>query len=164
MRIAKWTSDRVWNNAEEMDYFEELSYWKPAPFWPNKPGAYKKMYRLGMTERKIKRRLRELTKYWAKTDWEWVWSQHYPYDNIGDCYWEYGCGRPSKFYLQPHRMHKQYAYESEEHDDWDYYAYLYYNRAKRKTRDIREQNSPQAQWYYYDEPLTCDCCNEDTWG
>lgn len=162
--IAKWTDWRLWSNEEEMDYFEELSCWKPPPFYPDKPGAYRKVYRLDMTQRKIKRRLRELTKYWESTDWIWVWNE-YRFAHSSAILSQYSrYNKPNKFYMQPHRMHKKYAYESDEHDDWDYYAYLYYNRGKRKTRDIREQNNPQAQWYHYDEPLTCVCCNEDTWG
>ncbi len=140
----------------EQDMLELYDLLPMRHFYPEKSGAYTKMYRMGMTERKIKRRLFQLTKHWpggedvqSATMIDRVWQ-------IYTKPW----GEQCKFYREPHRMHKKYAYESEAHDDWDYCAYKYYDRAKWNRRYKLEDLEP----FRYDEPLTCVCCNRDTWG
>lgn len=108
------------------------------PLPPHKPFAYRKLVRMDMTERRIKRRLRELTKYWESTDWIWVWNEHRFSHNTH--YNGLYTNKPSKFWMQPHRMHKQYAYRSSYKWDEDCYITRFYNRPKEKWRNVKEQS------------------------
>jgi hypothetical protein len=100
------------------------------------------------TDRTIKRRFFQLTKYWTGGYKEMSYQNHRDgllLDPIQDC----------KFYLEPHRMHKKYAYVSDIHGEEDWYRYKIYDRA-RWNRDYK---SDEEDWddRYFDNCL-CDCC------
>lgn len=152
---------REFNNEFELDMLELYDLLPMRNFYAEKPGAYTKMYRLGMTERKIKRRLRELTKYWESTDWIWVWNEYSfqhmrKFANVENGHKYF---KPNKFYMQPHRMHKNYAYKSSFRWDKDCYITRYYNRPRQKWQNEKEQAE-----------CPCNLCTgnrareEDLWG
>lgn len=134
----------------ELDMLELDDLLPMRNFYPDKPGAYIKMYRLGMTERRIKRRLWQLIKdrNWSSHNQRW-WRGKYDEEEL------YGHQAED----QPHRMHSRYPYESDYKYEWDYYRYRFYNRAKEKWRSRREQNE-----------CPCDLCTgnlpwkEDLWN